>query len=313
MHHSFPVSLRDMTNNEHSDQEKIRALVGEIPAERHVYSDTFVCDTMALFAPAAGSSGYAVMEKHAHPGPMFTIHYDELALLKINGEKIHSKPDITFFINSRIPHCEIISNIRSRFMSVFFPDHVFKDIVAEYYPALENLPAYAIFKTPGALLDCFKIFIEEYRKNLPGKERLMNGIALQAAHMLLRMLFGFDGRQNRKIDLLTDRSAINKAVNYISENIDKRITIDELAFAANLSPSYFSNLFRKEIGEPPHRYILSARLKNSLRLLNEGKMSLTEIALICGFSSGAHFSVAFRKEFSISPSEYQKRMKIMTQ
>ena len=56
----------------------------------------------------------------------------------------------------------------------------------------------------------------------------------------------------------------------------------------------------------PHRYLLSRRIERARRLLAETNMSIAQIAYLCGFSSQAHLTIAFRKLSGHTPGGYRQ-------
>lgn len=295
-----------MNDNVNLNLGKIRSFAGEMIEEHLDCIESFMSENMALFVPVLGSCGHGIMKDHTHPCPMFIIYFDDLGLVELNGEQYRSGSDTVFFLASEMPHREPFSKTPSRYLALFISDQFFRDIADAYNACWEDFPVSGFFPTPRGLINCMSDFMRESRVYLPGREAILNGIALQTAHILVRMLFDIDKKLNIQTEPLTENYAVNRAVCHIYRHISKKITIEELSFIANLSPSHFNKLFRKEIGKTPYQYILHARLNLSLRLIDEGKLNFTEIAYRSGFSSSSHFSAAFQKEFSISPSEYQK-------
>lgn len=100
---------------------------------------------------------------------------------------------------------------------------------------------------------------------------------------------------------------ILKALSYIEENYNKKLTLREIAEIVHLSPVYFHNLFSKETGKPLNEYIIDKRLAAAKYQLSIGIKSLSEIALECGFSSQSYFNYVFKKHIHITPLEYRKR------
>ncbi len=95
--------------------------------------------------------------------------------------------------------------------------------------------------------------------------------------------------------------AIEKALRFMEGNLDRKMTLDELAEVANLAPSHFSNCFRKELGLPPLTYHRNLRLEAARRALRQLPNDLTEIAFRYGFGSVQHFNTAFQKQYGLSP------------
>lgn len=78
--------------------------------------------------------------------------------------------------------------------------------------------------------------------------------------------------------------------------------LDDLAPAVGLSVHHLCRVFRRETGVPVHRYLSRLRLCHALDAAVSGVADLTRLALDLGFSSHSHFTAAFRREFSLTPS-----------
>jgi AraC family transcriptional regulator len=101
-------------------------------------------------------------------------------------------------------------------------------------------------------------------------------------------------------------SRINRALDYIQHNLEKELTLDDLANAASFSKFHFSRIFLAFINETPIQFVLRVRLeKAATLLLNQPFVSVSEIAWQCGFTDLAIFSRNFKKRFGISPSLYR--------
>lgn len=101
--------------------------------------------------------------------------------------------------------------------------------------------------------------------------------------------------------------AIRIAKKYISENYQSNITMGSMAEIVNLSPVYFSILFKREVGTNFLDYLTQYRLEVSKNLLKQVKYNINEVASLSGFQDSKYFSKLFKKTFGITPSEYRKR------
>ncbi|WP_160114011.1 helix-turn-helix transcriptional regulator [Aquimarina sp. AU119] len=91
---------------------------------------------------------------------------------------------------------------------------------------------------------------------------------------------------------------------YIHDNLEKKITLDELTSISLLSKFHLYDSFKNVFGKTPHQYINSCKLKKSKRLILKGQYSVTEISDILGYSDVHTFSKLFKKNFKVSPSNY---------
>lgn len=106
------------------------------------------------------------------------------------------------------------------------------------------------------------------------------------------------------------RSRINKVIDYVNNNINKSISLEELASVAFFSPFHFHRIFVAVTGETVNNFTNRIRNEKAARLLKFSKKPISEIAIECGLSSAATLSRLFKQYFGISPSEYRKGGKI---
>ena len=101
-------------------------------------------------------------------------------------------------------------------------------------------------------------------------------------------------------------SFAESAKKYIYENLDKRITINDICHEIGCSKTTLISSFKKEFGTTVNAAITEAKLNEAKRLLRINKMSISEVASATGFYDQAYFSKVFSAKFGISPSEYRK-------
>lgn len=93
---------------------------------------------------------------------------------------------------------------------------------------------------------------------------------------------------------------------YMKENIDKDITLSDLAKVSLFSPWYSYRIFLKWINLTPADYIRRIRLSTSALKLRDDKIKIIDVAFEFGYSSVDGYQRAFFKEFGINPKEYAK-------
>jgi AraC family transcriptional regulator len=108
--------------------------------------------------------------------------------------------------------------------------------------------------------------------------------------------------RNLKLDYV-DR--VNRAVDYVTRNLDQPLRLEEVAKAAGFSSYHFHRIFRALIGETLALFVKRVRLERSVYLLSHRNgASLTDIALACGFASSSDFSRSFRAHYGVAPSRF---------
>lgn len=112
---------------------------------------------------------------------------------------------------------------------------------------------------------------------------------------------------NREYLLEEYRFRINRVIDYIDQNIDRSLTLDELAKVANFSKYHFNRIFHSLIGEALFQFIQRLRIeKAAFLLLSNPRKSITEIAYECGFSDSAVFARSFKDHFNMAASLWRK-------
>ena len=99
---------------------------------------------------------------------------------------------------------------------------------------------------------------------------------------------------------------INHVIDFIKDNIDQELSLDELSKIANFSKYYFHRIFKAITGETLGSYVGRVRIeKSAFCLTHKPHMSVTAIAYDCGFSSPATFSRAFKAQYDLTPSQWR--------
>jgi transcriptional regulator GlxA family with amidase domain len=100
---------------------------------------------------------------------------------------------------------------------------------------------------------------------------------------------------------------LSEAVSLMEANLEEPLSTDEIAALVGISRRQLERLFKQYLGSVPSRYYLELRLQRARRLLLDSSHSIVQVGLMCGFSSGAHFSTAYGALFGITPREERQR------
>lgn len=103
---------------------------------------------------------------------------------------------------------------------------------------------------------------------------------------------------------------VNRAIDFILQNLDQPLKLEVVARAACFSPFHFHRIFRSLVGESLNEFVKRLRLERALKLMSQKNWatrrqpSLTDIALACGFDSSSDFSRCFKQRFGVAPSRF---------
>lgn len=102
-------------------------------------------------------------------------------------------------------------------------------------------------------------------------------------------------------------NVVSRVKGYIDGNYAKDISLDDVSRMVDISPYYFSKLFKQEVGENFIEYVTRTRIKNARRLLEDSKYSIKTVCVMSGYSDPNYFSRIFKKYEGMTPSEYRER------
>lgn len=100
---------------------------------------------------------------------------------------------------------------------------------------------------------------------------------------------------------------LTEAVSLMEANIEEPLSTDDIAHLVGISRRQLERLFKQYLGSLPSRYYLELRLQRARQLLQSTNNSIVQVGLMCGFSSGSHFSTAFGALFGNTPREERQR------
>lgn len=109
-----------------------------------------------------------------------------------------------------------------------------------------------------------------------------------------------------KLSKLTNQQ-ITLVIEYMQAHLEKDMSLEELAAAANVSISHLVRLFKKQTGLTPHQYLIQLRVEQAKTLIRCGRLGMKEIAAQVGFSDQGHFTKLFKRTTGLTPVQYAKR------
>jgi AraC family transcriptional regulator len=130
-----------------------------------------------------------------------------------------------------------------------------------------------------------------------------------AAMLTVHLLQHYSHRRLEFKDYLDGlpRSTLYRVIDYIQANLDRDLGLADLAKIANLSPHYFTRLFKQSTGFTPHQFVIRCRVKRAKTLLLKGKDSIADIAQQVGFANQAHLNVHLKRLMGITPTMILKQ------
>lgn len=99
---------------------------------------------------------------------------------------------------------------------------------------------------------------------------------------------------------------IKLALEFIEQNYHKPITLEQLAHVSGLSAKYFCRYFRNILQKTPIDYLNHYRVERACFLLEDNRLSVTDVAYACGYNDSSYFVRSFKKYKGITPNQYAK-------
>ena len=247
-----------------------------------------------------------INKKHTH-----TYHYEILhicsgsGVIMVNDQLFPIQENTVVFINGIDLHCSVPEDATKYVRSKLVISNTFIQNVAEITGASEVI--HDLFVKNNGI--CIKLRPDETALIDSEMRRIKDNInknnLYEKTHIMLsvfKILLCAHENINHNASPLDNK--MSDILQYLNNNIDRKITLDELCSCFHVSKCYLCHSFKKTTGLTIFDYILARRISIAKRKLIFSDESLAEIALSTGFSSFSYFSKVFKKVEGISPSDY---------
>ena len=98
---------------------------------------------------------------------------------------------------------------------------------------------------------------------------------------------------------------LRRVTEYVQQNLEKDLTLAELAGVVYMSPFHFARLFKGSTGVPPHRFVVRQRISRARSCLAMEGQSIVEISRMVGYRTPSHFTTVFRRALGVTPGAYR--------
>lgn len=121
--------------------------------------------------------------------------------------------------------------------------------------------------------------------------------------LVLELLYKLNAEvcRNQYQGLKPAKTACSLALGYLKNNLEKEITLEQLAEHVHLNKNYLVRLFKQAYGKSPIRMLISLRMELARDLLTSTDMPVGDIAAACGYTSAAYFTAEYKKQFGLTP------------
>ena len=158
-----------------------------------------------------------------------------------------------------------------------------------------------------------QMLIEQERMDLFSQDIILSQLNLLLQY-LLRDAAGAGSRKLQTVNVVhSENEIIRRAQQFITTHIRQKLSVPMVAAQVEVSPSYLTALFHKNLQISPGEYIRRLKLQESKQMIRENNLSFTEIAAQLQYSTVHHFSRHFKEKFGITPTEYAKSVRRETE
>lgn len=230
----------------------------------------------------------------------------------VNGTKVHIQEGSAIFVNSRQMHfgfsedgtdCEYVC-VTFRPQSLLGNEELMHRFVLPILSAPQFPYILLERSVHGALLELIAQMDELYQEQKEGFELL-------AVSAVIRLWHGLYGLMQQQIQKAPASDAniwtVRQMLDYIRTHYPEKVTLDAIANSGGVCRTRCCQIFKKYLGMTPNDYLNSFRLEKSMELLKSTKLSVTEIASACGYSSSSYFAEMFAREKGCTPTQYRKQ------
>ena len=269
------------------------------------------------------------MPAHWHEDIEIFVPREGEVIYNINGKLVRVSPGEGLLVNSRRIHSSKTPDMRECYYNVLIFHPMLLCISKETEQQLVQPILYSSFdyillredtEWHREILHLFSLIKEKYDKRLFGGAYICASCntvvdthikqAAKAAVVGLINLIWSKMAENirpdeKPHDECSQLTSMKAMIAYIDAHYAEKITLEDIASAGFVSKRTCGNMFERFLYMPPMKYLNEYRLKRSIDLLKTTEMTVTQIALACGFSGASYYAESFRRELGSSPSEYR--------
>lgn len=244
---------------------------------------------------------------HFHSNPELIYCLSGRLKISFISSELSLKSGDWIFLNSSCPHRIDASSGFNEHYSINFNPEILDVVSVTPIPKanhfLDRLPEYIYFPSNEITGYTHSLFKRAFNNFTSGD--FVKRLALQSTIMEL-MAYVFD-KKLPKSDPSKQKDK-NAAIYATKEYIDKNyatVNLESAAENASMSYSYFSRIFKNTFNMSFSKYLTKVKVEKSVDFLTDTSLSITDIAMECGFSNLSHFVKCFREEKGITPNQFR--------
>lgn len=283
--------------------------------EINQYSDTaFPVGLYVVTKNSIIPKGRGHLDLHWHEELQFTLVTHGSVTMQVSGEIYKLQKGEAIFINRNLLHITSDLTDDGRYISINIPDRMLGFFAGSrmeqnyVQPYTGNYLFQAIvlkkeIEWQKKILD----ILWELEQILSEKPAMFEyDVSVKCVmiwQIMIRNLSAYVKKPNKTFLKKQERMRI--MLMYIRENYMNPILLQDIARQANVSVGECCRCFKDMILQSPNQYLMQYRISQAMEFLNSTEMSVTEVAMQCGFNDASHFIQYFKKKTGMTPSEYR--------
>lgn len=198
-----------------------------------------------------------------------------------------------------------ISTLENNEFYSLVSSYLFSPIFAEF--SIQSAPQNLIKANGKEFRSLFEKIYQEYNAREKGSQSIIRAYLIE---LIIKIFREIDKQQPTFTE--SRQEMIQKAIQYMQENYNAPISLDDVVSGIFLSKDYFRQIFKETTGKSISSYIQELRIAEACRLLETTVENSMEIAYKCGFNDTKFFYQTFKKIVGMTPSEF-RHLKLLKQ
>jgi AraC-like DNA-binding protein len=258
-----------------------------------------------------------------NPGSIFCAHIHphetEIHFIKIGGgayrvknQRIFLKNNSVLIIHPKDVHHFLFTKEEvfvEKYCLTFLPGALnlfqHKNRIAPFIQCNESFPHMLLFPEKEFLL--FTLLLEEIREEFKQAQPNQELISINLTKLLFNLFRGIEKRGKNITRLVRMDPRITKSLDYIEENFRSPLSLKEASHTAGISDFHFSRLFTQSVGISFRFYLLSRRIEEAKKLLEETDKKILNVLYQSGFSDISAFNRNFKRHTGLTPGAYRQK------
>ena len=241
---------------------------------------------------------------HYHDSYEFVLCYSNLPSTIIDNKVHNRNKHALFAINPMQEHGIAVDCKGFNLCGIHIEKNLVRSVAKELYNNSNITFSNDSYIASHDMSMLIRLFLEELKYKQIGHEFIIDNLSqLITANLLRNIKHNLPSKPHNANNGMNEN--IKKVIDYMNENYTNDISCEELSKLVNIGKFNFIRSFKSQVGKTPYDYLLDLKIEKSKKMLKSNEYSITEISLLCGFSSHSHFTSTFKKKVGLSPTEFK--------